>query len=96
MVLSNFDVDKRHDKWVTPLGRGVQIRDIFCMSLSDFIVVDRRHVYTQNSLFEFCHCRKNLDNSKINHPYSTVPHSFILRSSSVRFRIVSASPIGEQ
>ena len=41
MVLSNFDVDKRHDKWVTPLGRGFQIRDIFCMSLSDFIVVDR-------------------------------------------------------
>ena len=41
MVLSNFDVDKGHDKWVTPLGRDFQIRDMFRMSLSDFVVVDR-------------------------------------------------------
>ena len=41
MVLSNFDVDKGHDKWVTPLGREFQIQDMLCMSLSNFVVVDR-------------------------------------------------------
>ena len=91
MVLSNFDVDKGHDKWVTPLGREFQIRDMFCISLSDFVVVDRWHVDTHNSLFESCHCRWDLDNSKINHLCSTVPHSLILRSIPYCFRIVSAS-----
>ena len=29
MVLSDFDVDKGHDKWVTPLGRVFKIHNIF-------------------------------------------------------------------
>ena len=39
MVLSNFDVDKRHDKWVTPLGWVFKIHDFFCTIFDRFIKI---------------------------------------------------------
>ena len=63
-----------------------------CRTLSDVLFENHFVAYTHNSLFESCHCRRDLDNSKINHPCSIVPHSFILRSIPYCFRF----PIGER
>ena len=37
MVLSDFDVDKGHDKWVTPLGRVFKIHNIFLHYFIEFL-----------------------------------------------------------
>ena len=39
MVLSNFDVDKGHDKWVSPLGRVFKIRNIFLHDFEDILML---------------------------------------------------------
>ena len=49
MVLSDFDVDKGHDKWVTPLGRVFKIHLKIPHEIGKFFVRQRQLIFNIQS-----------------------------------------------
>ena len=73
-------------------GRVFKILYFLCMNLSDFVVIDR--CCPPIVCLSLAIIIRIYNDSKMNHPCSTDPHSFIIRSIPYCFRIVFRFAIG--